>query len=138
MAEKIGFQCRLYYGTVGSTATTLVAGTIDVTVDLSKAEVDNTARGDSWESVITGLLSGSATFQLKYNEDIASYVALRTAFLAGTPLALAFLDGVDGKGLDGDFSLTGFSHPQPLKDLAKVDVTVKAYTATRTPTWKVA
>lgn len=138
MAEKIGFQCRLYYGTAGSTADTLVTGTVDVTLNIEKAEVDNTARGDTWESVITGLLNGSADFQLKYNESDTAYVALRTAFLAGTPIALAFLDGVDGKGLDADFSITAFNHPQPLKDLAKVDVSVRPYTGNRTPTWKVA
>jgi hypothetical protein len=71
-----------------------------------------------------------------WNSDDAGFAAIKNAYLNGTAIALAILDGADGEGLDADFAITSFSRSENLEDAMTVSVTAKPTYSTRAPAWK--
>jgi predicted secreted protein len=140
MAVRIGKQCKLYIGTAGTQANTLVGNVRDVTLGLSRDEIDASARdsGD-WEEVVSSLKSGEVSFQMRWNTGDANFATIRDAFLNGTAIALLVMDDltsvVGATGLDADFTILSFSVNQPLRDMVTVDITAKPTPSTRAPAW---
>lgn len=135
MAKHAGKAEKLYRGTAGSTATTLMDNVADVTFDTSAGEIDVTTRGSGgWADYIDGVKDGTLTFRMFKDSDDADYQAVRAAYLAGTPLAFLVADDT-GAGWDLDCKVMGFSDSAPIADAAAVEVTCRPNCATRNPSW---
>lgn len=140
MAVRIGKQCKLYIGTAGTQANTLIGNVRDVTLNLSRDEIDASARDSGeWEEVVSSLMAGEIGFQMRWNTSDANFTTIRTAFLAGTPIAILVMDDfktvVGATGLDADVTILNFTIGQPLRDMVTVDITCKPTPSTRAPAW---
>jgi predicted secreted protein len=136
MGLKLGLNCKAYYGAAGVTATNLLANIRDVTLNLEKGEADVTTRSaGGWRATVGTLKEGSVEFEMVWDDTDAGFVAIKDAYFNDSSIALCFLDGVGGSGLDADFSVINFSRKEMLEDAVKVDVTVKPTYSTRAPAW---
>jgi hypothetical protein len=140
MPVTLGKSCKLYRGTAGTQAATLVDNVRDLTLDLERDEIDASGRdsGD-WEEVVSSLKKGTVNFTVKWKKADAGFIAIRDAWIAGTALAFLILDDLktvpDAQGLDADFTVLKFSIKQELRDIVTVDVSIKPTPSTRTPAW---
>lgn len=136
MASVLGMNCKAYYGDAGSTADTEITNIRDVTINLETGEADVTTRGNSgWRATAATLKDGSVEFEMVWDTSDAAFTAIQTAWSASTAIALAFLDGESGSGLDADFVITNFSRAEPLEEAVTVSVTAKPTYSTRAPAW---
>lgn len=114
---KMGFEGLLYYGAAGSTASTLLENTKDITINMEVERGDTTVRGTSTSPPIktedvTQRMVGIEFVMINDITD-TSFAALMTAAAAGTGVALRGKDHTSGKGPDADFTLS-VSAPWPL------------------------
>jgi len=136
MAIKLGMACKAYYGTAGVSATTELTNVKDVTLNLETGEADVTTRGNNgWRATVATLKDGSVEFQMVYDTEDAGFVAIKDAWLNSEAVALMFLDGEGGSGLDADFTITNFSRGEPLEEAVMVNVTAKPTYSDRAPEW---
>ena len=135
MAVKLGLDCKAYYGTAGSTAATELTNCKDVTLNLEKGEADVTTRGSTWRLTVGTLKDASVDFTMLWDDTDAGFIAIKDAFFNSTNIALAFLDGAAGEGLDADFSILKFTRNEPLEEAVTVDISVKPTYSTRYPAW---
>lgn len=136
MGEKLGIECKLYYGAAGATATTELTNTKDVTLNLEKGEADNTRRSSGgWESIKAVLKSASLEFDMVWDPGDGGFAAIKDAYFNNTPIALTALDAEGGEGLDADWEILKFSRSEPLKDIVSVSVSAKPNTVNRVPAW---
>jgi hypothetical protein len=134
---KLGLEGKLYYGDAGSTASNELKNTKDVTLNLDSSEADVTTRGNNgWRATVAALKDASIEWAMIWDTDDAGFTAIKSAYLNGTPIALAVLDDTDGEGLDADFAITSFSREEPLEEAMSVSVTAKPTYSTRAPAWK--
>jgi len=125
MAIKKGLDCKLYRGTAGSAATTLMKNVKDVTLNLEKGEADITTRAaNGWKQTAATLKDGSLEFEMLLDPQDADYQAFNSAFYNDTPLAMFISDG-EGNGVEGDFVITNFSEEEPLEEAVSIKVTMK-------------
>jgi hypothetical protein len=136
MSIKLGMEAKLYYGAAGATATTELTNVKDVTLNLESGEADVTTRANAgWRATIGTLKTGSVEFEMIWDSDDAGFTAIKDAYFANTPIALAILDEAGGEGLDADFSITSFSRKEALEEAITVSVTAKPTYSTRAPAW---
>jgi hypothetical protein len=136
MAIKLGMDAKLYYGTAGTTAASIINNVKDVTLNLSTQETDVTTRGNGgWVATQATLKEGSLDFSMIWDTDDAAFTAIQTAFFANNSIAFLVLDEESGQGLDADFSITNFTRNEALTDAITVDVTAKPAYSTRAPEW---
>jgi len=136
MGYKIGLEGKLYRGTAGSTATTEVTNVKDLSdeIDADVAEISNRA-GGGWKSYRPTLKDVNLSWNMLWDPACAHCLFFKNAFLNGTPIALAVLDGAGGKGLDADFYVTKWGRNEPLTEGMEVPVEVKITTENRAPAW---
>lgn len=136
----LGKNCKAYFGAAGAQASTLIGNVIDATLDFERDEIDASARdsGD-WEEVVSSMKKAAINFNIRWKKTDAAFVALRDAWIAGTAVAMLFLDDLktvpDSQGLDADFTVLKFSIKQDLRGVVLVDVSVKPTPSTRAPAW---
>jgi hypothetical protein len=136
MSIKLGMEAKLYYGAAGATATSELTNVKDVTLNLESGEADVTTRANAgWRATIGTLKTGSVEFEMIWDSDDAGFTAIKDAYFANTPIALAILDEAGGEGLDADFSITSFSRKEALEEAITVSVTAKPTYSTRAPAW---
>lgn len=136
MGLRIGLDAKLYYGTAGSSATGVIDGVNEVTLNLEKGEAAFNSRASAWEIIRAGLKKGSIEFKIPNNTAHAAVItALAAAFINDTPLAFKVLDAVGGNGLDADFEVLKFNRSEPLEDAQTYDVSVKPTYVSRYPAW---
>ena len=134
---KLGLEGKLYYGVAGSTAANELSNARDVTLNLESSEADVTTRANGgWRATVAALKDASIEWEMIWDTENAGFVAVKNAYFAGGPIALAILDGADGEGLDADFAITSFSRSEPLEEGMSVSVTAKPTYSTRAPVWK--
>jgi len=133
MGRKIGLNGKLYRGTAGTTAATLMTNVRDLSTPDELGEVDISTRGCLVELVAIALEKFSIDFQMLVDPSDADYTAIRAAKIARGPLAFKVLSDTDGHGMDADFVITKFSEGQPLREGQAVDVTIKPTYMTRYP-----
>lgn len=113
-----GFRGQLFYGTAGSTASTLLTKIRDITIARETETGETTTRGDSTKPpTVTKIVTAIVTkieWQHVYDTSDGNLDALLDAAATGTAVALRGKEYVGGKGPDGDFILTA-SEPHPLK-----------------------
>jgi hypothetical protein len=111
---KMGFEGQLYYGVAGSTASTLLENTKDITVTRDVERGDTTVRGDSSAPPIgTGSVTKrmvNVEFTMIHDITDTAFAALKQASANGTGVALRGKDHSSGKGPDADYTL---SHGDP-------------------------
>lgn len=136
MGFKLGMNCKAYYGAAGSTATNLMGNVKDVTLNLSTGESDVTTRANAgWRAMAATLKEGSVEFKMVWDTADPGFIAIKDAWFAAAAIALKFLDGPGGSGLDADFTITNFTRNEPLEEAVTVDVTAKPTYSTRAPEW---
>jgi len=136
MPFALGMNCKAYYGTAGATANMIMNNIKDVTLNLSTGESDVTTRGNQgWRAMAATLKEGSVEFKMVWDTADLGFIAIKNAWYAAGPIALLFLDGVGGSGLDADFTITNFTRNEPLEEAVTVDVTAKPTYSTRAPAW---
>ena len=115
---KMGFEGQLFYGAAGSTASTLLGNTRDITLTFETEQGDTTKRGDGSappiETEDVTLRRVGIEFQMINDVTDSELAALEAAAAAGTPVALRGKDHSAGKGPDGDFILSR-GKPLPLR-----------------------
>jgi len=135
MAIVLGLDAVLMRGTAGSQGTTEVKNVKDLTLNLESGEADVTTRATAgWRASVATLKEASLEFSILYDTEDTDYNAFATAYFNNTPLSLFVSDG-NGTGLDADFSITGFSIEQPLKEALSVSITAKPTASERAPQW---
>jgi hypothetical protein len=135
----LGYNGKLYYSATPVTAadnTSLLAGATggtliplaqDVTVDLSTDKAEITTRGNSgWTQEVPTLKKGTIKFKMLWKPADATITALKTAWLAGTEIFAAALDGTaatsGSQGPAGNFTVTNFSRNEGLKEAMTLDI----------------
>ncbi len=129
---KLGMDAKLYYGAEGAALAILTEMTNvkDLTVPMERGEADVTTRANSgWRATAATLREGTVEWEMVWKEADAGFIAVKNAFINGTPLRLAALtgakDAVGTEGLVGDFEITNFSRSEPLEEAISVSVTAK-------------
>lgn len=137
MANAMGYQAKLYYGTAGSTASTLLENCADLEYSLDTEKGETTTRGDSSAAPITsyrvtGRTPGITWKMINASGD-TSLAALIAAANAGTPVALKYVNGNGTTRFDGDCNLT-FKNGSPLKGEETIDFTADVNKESRAAT----
>jgi len=137
-AYVMGMNAKLYYGAAAAAlgAMTELSNVKDLTVTLDAGEADITTRANSgWRATAATLREATVTWDMVWASTgvgATGFAAIKTAYLAGTTLELAVLDGssivAGNQGLKGAFSFTSFSESQPLEEGITVSVTAKLTT----------
>jgi hypothetical protein len=136
MGFRLGMNCKAYYGVAGSTANLVMDNVKDVTLNLSTGESDVTTRGNQgWRAMAATLKEGSVEFNMVWDTDDPGFIAIKNAWFNASAVALMFLDGTGGSGLDADFTITNFTRNEQLEEAVTVDVTAKPTYSTRAPAW---
>lgn len=138
MSDKIGYECKMYYGaaalTSGQTAVngsyTELDAAKDVSLPLDKAEADMTTRANAgWKATRGGLKDGSLDFEMLWDPEDAGVQKIKAAFLANTTVLLAIMDGSiavsDNEGFVANFEIMSFPVNQPLEEGVTIAVTAK-------------
>lgn len=133
-ASKLGKDAVLYYslnsGSTLAEMTSILSGVSDSKVSLQTGERIVTKRANiGWEQTEASLKKCQIEFSLTLDTSDAGYLAVQSAWLNGTTLALAALSGpadVAGNvGIVGDFAITGFDRAEPVEGSVKVSVIAK-------------
>lgn len=142
MAIVFGFQGKAYRntGTYGTPVWNEITNIRDVTSNLQTDEDDVTTRGgNGWKQNAATLKDASIEFEMIYDTADADFTAIQTAFLNGTSIDMAFMDGditTTGKqGLRAEMMVSQFGRNEPLAQAMKVPVTVKPAYSSNAPTW---
>jgi len=139
MAIALALDAKLYYGTAGSTASTVIDNVENVTLNMTKQEANTSTRGsDGWETFIATLKSGNVDFTMVWDDADGAFTAIKTAFLNNNEMAFVIYDKEGGQGLDADFTITNFTRNEQLTDILRLDVSIKLAYSTRAPEWTVA
>lgn len=138
--KRMGYEFGIYYGAAGSTASTQITNSLDVTDDFTTQKGETTVRGDGSAPPIETFrvtARGSAvTFQMLMKTDDTTLLALLAAAAAGTPVALRTKSYSSGLGTDADFILE-HSKGAPLKGQQTVDFTCSLNDDLRAPQFNV-
>ena len=142
-ANTIGFDCKIYYNanTYASPTWTLIANVKDVTLSMEATDIEVANRSASgWSESIQGLKKGAIDFQIDWDTSAAGFTSIRDAFLNGTDLEMAVMDGAiatSGKqGLRATMTVLSFARNEGLEDVVTVDVSVKPTpNANANPAW---
>ena len=118
----------------GKNATLWVGGTLAKVLNLDTVKcgitgdtIDTTSLGDTWESVIAGLLKGDPiTADGRYDAtDTTGQVAIRTAFLAGTAIAFEVRFGTTTPKVAGSAIVSSFGIDADTSGAVKVSIAMQ-------------
>ncbi len=150
MGYKLGMNGKLYYLAMGTRAAWPATGAPsnlteidivgDVTLNLSAGEANINFRGNAgYRATVATLKEASVEFTMVYDTSKATFTALRDAFLNGTTIALAVLDGdkdTDGtQGFWADFTVLNFPRGEAMEEAMAINVTVKPTYSDVDPEW---
>jgi len=128
---QLGMNGSIMYGAAeAALSALLVVGKVkDLTLTLEAGEADITTRdNDGWEAIAATLRKCGAEFEVLYNPNDRGVQALKTAFLASTPLRMAVLSAPiaeEGSGGPvGDFVVSNFGRNEQLVEGMMVPVTI--------------
>ena len=138
MSDRIGLECKLYQAQAmtgetgpGDATWTELTSARDVTVTLEASEVDMSSRRNGWNATRAAMRDATLEFELLWDGEDQAIQALRDAYLNGTKIALAAMDGdISAEGSQGfvaNFYITGFTRNEPMGEGVTVSVTAKPY-----------
>jgi hypothetical protein len=135
MSVRVSLDAKLYYGTAGSPAATLLSTVGDVTLSLKKSETKISSRASRWALVKGALKEAEISFEVVDDSADGAMEAILTAFMSDTPMAFFVKDAADGHGLDADFEIIGADRDEKLEDAIKYKFTIKPTYVSRYPAW---
>jgi hypothetical protein len=138
MAYKLGLDAKIYYGSAGASASTVMSNVTNLTLNLTKGEADVTTRAASgWKLTVGTLNDASVEWEMVWDTADAGFTAMKNAFFNNTLTALKIMDsaGSGSQGLDADFAITAFTRDEQLTEALKVKVTAKPALSSRAPAW---
>lgn len=116
--KKMGFEGKIFYGAAGSTASTEITNSRDITYNMDPEKGDTTERGDgSAPPIVTERVTArvvSIEWTMLNKTSDTTLEALRVAAYAGLPVAIRTKDYASGKGFDGDVTIS-VSHGKPYR-----------------------
>ena len=129
---KVGYAAKLYYGdaeTASVTGMTEVPIIREATINHGRKLAEEQTRQSAYPRRASTGADISIDFQLSWQPSNATFQALETAFLAGTPIALAALSEdkatAGARGPLGDFILESWNRSEPIDGALVVDVTAQ-------------
>lgn len=139
MTKKVGFQCKAYRLSTGTREAWPATGdpdnlseitaAKDVTLALEKDEIDASDRSSTWEQILTGLKKAPVDMTMVWDTGDTNFTAIQTAWLNGTSVAIAFLDGdsetAGSQGVWADWEILKFDRQEPLTGAVMVNVRMK-------------
>lgn len=146
----LGLDAKLYYQSTGTRAAwpasgapenlTEMTNVRDVTINLETGEADVTTRGgNGWRQTAATLKDGTVEFEMIHDPGDPSFTAVKTAWINGSNIALAVLDGASDtagvQGLWADFQITNFSRSEALEEALVISVTAKPARSDVAPEW---
>lgn len=135
MPVRVSLDAKLYYGSAGNTASTLLKTVGDVTVSLKKSETKISSRASRWALFKGALKEADISFEVVDDSSDGALGALLAAFMSDSPMAFLVKDAVDGSGLDADFEVLAADRDEKLEDAIKYKFTIKPTYVNRYPTW---
>ena len=139
-----GFDGYLYYNSAsfGTPTWVPITNVKDVDLSMDATKIDASDRGSRWKKTLAGSIEAGVTFALTYDTTTAWYDVLHAAFVAGTTVDMAVMDGLiataGSEGLRGEMSVLQFSRPEPLDGEMVTNVTIApAPSAEVSPAWMV-
>ena len=133
----LGMNAKLYEGAISGTDTPTaitamneVGNVRDLTLTLEAGDADITTRGNSgWRATAPTLRECTIEFEMVWKPGDTVFDAMLAAFLAGTQVELAALDGdkatTGSQGPKGSFGVTKFDRKEGLEDAIIASVTCK-------------
>jgi hypothetical protein len=133
MSINRGLDAKLYRGTAGSTAATLVNNVRDLNYDSEWTEEDMSTRGSTFELSVATMQKVSVNWEMLADDADVDLDAIRSAHETRTPLAFKIVDKAGGKGIDADWIVIKCSRKQGLKGVITYDVSIKPTYVSRYP-----
>lgn len=134
MGAYVGLYAKLFRGEAGSKATIEVGNVKDLNVNMDTDTAEATTRASGgYKSYLPALKDVTMDFSMNADSADADFVAIRTAYISNTPIALFPANNSGEAGLDADWIITSFSETQNLSEVVTVSVTAKPYTGERNP-----
>lgn len=141
----LGLSCKLFRNTALYATPTWseVTKAREVTLTLERKDTDVTTRGNAgWRATQGTLKEATIEFEVVWEGGTpgdANVAAFRDAFLNGTNVDVAALDGPvatpGSQGLRAECQVTTFTRKEPLEDAVTVSVTLKPALTANAPTW---
>jgi hypothetical protein len=132
---RIGLDGKFLYGAAGATAGTEASNVDDVTLNLSARMAEAIRRGKKYVAKKPVCLECSVEFKIWDIEGDPFLTQLETAFFNKAKIALYPRDAVSGKGLDGDFYVSGFNRAEDNEEFITYTVTAEPTDEQRDPVW---
>jgi hypothetical protein len=140
----MGFEGKLYRneGNYASPDWSEIPNVADLSLTLEKGEADVTTRAAAgWRWTKGALKDGTVEFQMVWDADDDDVQALLSAWLVGTPIEFAVMDGdiqeAGSEGLRATMEVLKFSRGEGKEDAMMVEVAIKPTYAAQEPEWLV-
>jgi len=138
MSNLNGVDADMYYqtdGVAGAAGWVLVSNIKDVTMPLSKAEADNTVRGNGgWRSTKGTLKDMEVSFDMRTDDADVDFLAFRDAWLNNNHIGIRIYDGADN-GPEADFEVIDFEMGQEIEGVQMTSVRLKLTYIATAPVW---
>jgi len=131
--SQLGKDAKLYRGTAGTTAATLMTNVRDLSMPDERGEADTSSRAAGNETVRATMRKVSLEWQMNWDEDDGDFAAILSAYINRSPIALKSISKTAGKGIDADFVVTKCQRNESLRDGITADVVAKPTYVTRYP-----
>lgn len=128
-------DAKLYYGTAGSTAGTLITNVRDLSLKMKKGEAKADSRGSVWSKKRATLKEAEVEWEMNDDPDDTALTAIVNAFINNTTLAFLIKDAASGHGLDGDFEVFTCDREEKLEDVIVYKIGIKPCPSTRDLAW---
>ena len=143
MSEKMGFEGKLYYNTGASYESptwTEIKNVKDLTLSLEKGEADATTRAaGGWRATKGALKDAAIEFQMVWDPADTEFAALHQAYLDGSQVDLAIMDGVmtdaSSEGLRAVCEVLKFTRGENLEEVMTAEVSLKPTYSANPPAW---
>ena len=138
MGKTLGMNAKLYYdetpivADASGASWTEIDAAKEVTTSLEAGEADVTTRANTgWRSTMAALRDGTLEFEVLWDHEDANIQAFTDAFIGGTVIAVAAMDGdiadAATEGFAANFTVTGMTRPEPLEEGITMTFTLKPY-----------
>jgi hypothetical protein len=136
MSQRMSLiDAKLYYGTAGSTAATLIVNVKDLSLKMKKGEAKVDSRASRWSKKKGSLKEIEVEWEMNDDSADTALTAIINAFINDTPLAFFIKDASDGHGIDGDFEVFGCDREEKLEDAVVYKINIKPCPSSRDITW---
>jgi hypothetical protein len=101
----------------------------DITLDVSSGEADVSSRTSTWKEYRSTLKDASLEVTMPVKPGDTDFAAIRDAWVARTPIALAVMSGpiatTGEEGAVGNWTVVSLSREEPLEDAQMYSLTIR-------------